>query len=111
MKQVKLSDREFGSIFCLFRPMGTQSVQEQKQCIGKYFRLFHTLQAGRSRVRYSTRSLVSSIYTILLAALDPGAYSASNRNEYQKQEKMFLGSRGRPVRETDNLTAICEPIS
>jgi hypothetical protein len=26
-----------------------------------------------------------SIYLILLAALGPGVYSASNRNEYQKQ--------------------------
>jgi hypothetical protein len=27
-----------------------------------------------------------SIYLILLAALGPGVYSASNRNEYQKQK-------------------------
>jgi hypothetical protein len=25
------------------------------------------------------------------------------------QKKKFLGSRARPVRRTDNLTAICEP--
>jgi hypothetical protein len=32
-------------------------------------------------------------------------------NEYQKQKKiMFLGSRARPVRRDDKLTAICEPI-
>jgi hypothetical protein len=50
-----------------------------------------------------------SIYLILPAALGPGVYSASNRNEYEKQ-KMFLGSRARPVRKVDNLTAICESI-
>jgi hypothetical protein len=27
-----------------------------------------------------------SVYLILLVALGPGVYSASNRNEYQKQE-------------------------
>jgi hypothetical protein len=47
-----------------------------------------------------------SIYLILPAALSPGDYSASNRNEHQK---MFLGSRARPVRRA-GLTAICEPI-
>jgi hypothetical protein len=52
-----------------------------------------------------------SIHLILLDALGPGVYSASNRNEYQNQKKiMFLGSRTRPVRRADSLTAICEPI-
>jgi hypothetical protein len=32
------------------------------------------------------RSLNFSIYLILSAALDPGVYSASNRNEYQKHK-------------------------
>jgi hypothetical protein len=32
-----------------------------------------------------------SIYIILLAALDPGAYSASNRNEYQKERNNVSG--------------------
>jgi hypothetical protein len=45
---------------------------------------------------------------ILLAALGPGAYSASNINEYKKI--MFLRNRTRPVRRADNLTAIYEPI-
>jgi hypothetical protein len=31
-----------------------------------------------------------STYLILTAALDSGVYSASNRNEYQKQKKRFL---------------------
>jgi hypothetical protein len=32
---------------------------------------------------------------------------ASNRNEYHESS---LGSKGRPARKADNLTAICEPI-
>jgi hypothetical protein len=42
--------------------------------------------------------------------LGSGAHSASNRNEHQKQNIMFLGSRARPLRRAVNLTAICEPI-
>jgi hypothetical protein len=53
---------------------------------------------------------IFSIYIILPAALDPGVYSASNRNEYQKQKIMFLASRARPVRKADKLAAIREPI-
>jgi hypothetical protein len=38
-------------------------------------------------------------------------YSASNRNEYQKQKNIiFLESKVRWVRKADNLTAIYEPI-
>jgi hypothetical protein len=45
-------------------------------------------------------------YLILLSALSPGVYSASNRNEYQKQiNQMFLGSKVLPVlRLTTSLT-------
>jgi hypothetical protein len=32
-----------------------------------------------------------SIYLVLPAALGPGIYSASNRNEHQKQEKNVSG--------------------
>jgi hypothetical protein len=47
------------------------------------------LHAGRSQVRDPIRSLnFSSIYLILPAALNPGVYSASNRNEYQKQKNV-----------------------
>jgi hypothetical protein len=49
----------------------------------------------------------SSIYLILPVALEPGVYSADNRNEYRKQ--MFLGNRERPARRANNLTVICEP--
>jgi hypothetical protein len=43
-----------------------------------------------------------SIYLILLAGLGPGVYSASNRNEYQKQKNNVSGgqSSGRRVRLT-----------
>jgi hypothetical protein len=53
------------------------------------------------------------IFLILPAALGPGVYSASNRNEYWKHKKkkiMFLGSEVRLVRVADNLTATYEPI-
>jgi hypothetical protein len=53
---------------------------------------------------------IFSIYLILPAALDPGVYSASNRNEYQKQKNNISESRARPVRKTGNLISICEPI-
>jgi hypothetical protein len=44
-----------------------------------------------------------SIYLILPTALGPKVYSASNR------EMRIRISRARPVRNDDNLTAICEP--
>jgi hypothetical protein len=63
------------------------------------------LQIGRSWVRDMMRSLnYFSIYVIIPVALDPGVYSASNRNEYQKQKINASGESN------DNLTAICEPI-
>jgi hypothetical protein len=37
-------------------------------------------------------------------------YDVKRLNEYQKLEKVFLESKARPVRQADNLTAICEPI-
>jgi hypothetical protein len=54
---------------------------------------------------------ISSIYLILPAALGSGVYSASNRNEYQKQgkKKRFLGSIALPVCKVDNFTAIYKP--
>jgi hypothetical protein len=53
----------------------------------------------------------TELQIILPAALGPGVYSASNRNEYQELIKIiFLGSEARPARKADNLTAISEPI-
>jgi hypothetical protein len=47
----------------------------------------------------------------LQAALGPGVYSVSNRNEYQNIKIiMFLESKLRRLRKADNLTAIYEPI-
>jgi hypothetical protein len=48
------------------------------------------------------------IYLILPAALGPGLYSASNRNEYQKQTNNVSGCKTRPARTADNPTAICK---
>jgi hypothetical protein len=61
-------------------------------------------------LRFETRcgKLYLSIYPILLAALGPGVYSASNINEYQRQNN-FLGSITLVMSKADNLTAICEP--
>jgi hypothetical protein len=50
------------------------------------------------------------IYLIFSTALGPGVYSASNRNEYQKNKIMFVGSKVRQVRRADKLTAISESI-
>jgi hypothetical protein len=49
-----------------------------------------------------------SIYLILPATLGHEVYLAFNRNEYEKQKKMFLERKARPV--DDNLPAICETI-
>jgi hypothetical protein len=50
------------------------------------------------------------IYLIHPAALGPGIYSDSNRNNYQKQKNNVCGNKAQPVRNADNFTAICEPI-
>jgi hypothetical protein len=53
----------------------------------------------------------TSICLILAAPLGPGVYSVSNTNEYQKEEGRFgEQTAARPVREAENLTAICEPL-
>jgi hypothetical protein len=70
--------------------------------------LCYKLKGHGFETRWGERNF--SIYTILPATLDPGVYSASNRNEYQEQKKMFLGSRVQLVHRADNLIAICEPI-
>jgi hypothetical protein len=49
------------------------------------------------------------ISTIPPAVLDPGVYSDSTGNGYQKQ-KIFLRNRARRVRKADSHNAICEQI-
>jgi hypothetical protein len=51
------------------------------------------LQAGKSRVQDPVRgiNLFFSIYLILSAAPSPAVYSASNRNEYQKEKNNVSG--------------------
>jgi hypothetical protein len=51
--------------------------------------------------------LFVSVYLILPAALGHGVYSASNRNEYQKQKAV----KQWPAHKSDNLTANCGPIA
>jgi hypothetical protein len=56
---------------------------------------------------------VMEFYELTLGAPAPGVHSASNRNYYQKQKlkkKRFLRSRRRPVKVSDKLDSICEPI-
>jgi hypothetical protein len=67
------------------------------------------LQEGRLRVR-ETMTWIFSIYLILQAILGPEVYPASNRMSTRSRKIMFLGSRARPVRRADKLTAICEPV-
>jgi hypothetical protein len=59
------------------------------------------LQVGRLRVSDLMRLLNFSVYLIL---------PASNRNEYQKKEKLFIGSKARPTLKADILTDTFEPI-
>jgi hypothetical protein len=51
----------------------------------------------RSRVSDPVRWMIFSIY-LILPRLD---HSVCNRNEYQKQKIIYLGSRARPVRRAD----------
>jgi hypothetical protein len=68
--------------------------------------LMHMLQTERSRIRIPIVIYLFffSIYLILPAALGPGIYSASNRNEYRT---VIVGRKGPPAREADILTADC----
>jgi hypothetical protein len=49
------------------------------------------LQTGRLRFETRLGEHIFSVYLILPAALGPGVYSASNRNEYQKQKNNVSG--------------------
>jgi hypothetical protein len=52
--------------------------------------LCYKLEGHGFQTRWGESSF--SIYLILLAALDPGLHSASNRNEYQKQKHIVSGA-------------------
>jgi hypothetical protein len=49
-----------------------------------------------------------SIYLILPAVLGPGVYSTSNRNEYQKQKKIFLEVE---CGQCEGLTSLASSVS
>jgi hypothetical protein len=53
---------------------------------------------------------LTSIDLIFLGVLGHGIYSASTRNEYQKQKNNVSGGRARPVHTANNLPTVCEPI-
>jgi hypothetical protein len=64
----------------------------------EFFFLFYVGACGRAVVEARVRDQMRlmdflSIYLILPAALGPGVYSASNRNEYQKQESNVSGEQ------------------
>jgi hypothetical protein len=62
------------------------------------------LQAGRSRVRFSMRSLDFLIDLILLAALALG----STQPLTEMSTRNLPGGKGQLAHKTENLTAICE---
>jgi hypothetical protein len=64
------------------------------------------LRAGRSKVPVPVGGMILS----LPATLHSGVYLASNRSEYRKQKNNILGSKVRPVRGADNITAVYKPI-
>jgi hypothetical protein len=78
-------------------------------CDSETLNKLQKIKAEISRFRDSMRWIKFSIYLIFPAALGPGRYSASKRNEYQSRI-MFLWSRARPVRRADRFIVICEPV-
>jgi hypothetical protein len=52
-----------------------------------------------------------SIYLILPVTLGPAFTQPLTEMSTRSRNIMFLGSKARPVRRADNLTAICEPIA
>jgi hypothetical protein len=62
------------------------------------------LQAGRSRARFHMSSL--NVFNLPNPCSHTRPWGLLSL--YQKQKKMFLGSRARVVCKVDNFTAVCE---
>jgi hypothetical protein len=69
--------------------------------------LHHPFDFAQELQQYMSTKELSLQSRALLQKL---VYSASNKNEYQKQNNNVLESRARWVRRADSLTAICKPI-
>jgi hypothetical protein len=70
------------------------------------------LQAGSLKVQDPMRWMhFFSIFLIPPTALRPGVYSASDRNEYQKQKHNVSWEQRAAVAEGCQLTTICERLS
>jgi hypothetical protein len=65
------------------------------------------LQVGRSSVRFRRRSMDFSIDIIIPATLWPWCQPSLKQNSGTRN---LPGGKGRPAREADNLTIICQPI-
>jgi hypothetical protein len=83
------------------------SKQLETQCFRNWMCLSFQVREGRNLLCWALHSLELRVCG---REMCPGVYSASNINEYQKQKKKFKGSKVRPVRAANNLTAIYEPI-
>jgi hypothetical protein len=69
------------------------------------------LQDKRSRVRDPIILMNFSIYLIIPATLHMEFANYQTEMSTRSRKIMLLGSRARPVRKTNNLTVICEPLS
>jgi hypothetical protein len=65
------------------------------------------LQAGTLRVRFPVRSLDLFQFTY---SFQPHYDPRSNQPLTEMSSRNLTGGKGRPARDADNLTAICEPI-
>jgi hypothetical protein len=64
------------------------------------------LQAGRSRVRFSMSLDFFNLSNPSIRTMTLG----STQTLTEMSTRNLPGSKGRPARKADNLTAICEPI-
>jgi hypothetical protein len=79
--------------------------REKGQAVAYWLRHYATSLEVRGSKH--TRSINFSICVILPATLGPEPLTETSTGS---RKIMFLRGRGLPVRKTDNLTAICEPI-